>query len=317
MSAASRSARVSALAKINLGLQVLGRRPDGFHELRTIFQTISLGDTLECEFTPSHRTAITVASNVPIPGENLVERAASMVLAAARKPGQVRIGLSKAIPMGAGLGGGSSDAAAVLLALPALAGAALPLERLLEVAAELGSDVPFFLLGGTAVALGRGTELYPLQDLPARRALVIAPGVHVSTAQAYRELGRPELTSSSGGNRINSFESLVWQLSTGSPAGLAATHNDFEAVVFGRHPQLRTIKRKLARLGARPALMSGSGSSVYGIFRTRVEAAAARRAVPEALAVTLVSRARYQGMWWRRLGAHITGKVWPPRSRYA
>jgi 4-diphosphocytidyl-2-C-methyl-D-erythritol kinase len=317
MNGASRRVRVSALAKINLGLKVLGRRPDGFHELRTVFQTISLADTLDIEFVPARRAAISVASSVPIPGENLVERAAGLVMQAARLAGRVRIGLTKAIPMGAGLGGGSTDAAAVLLALPALAGATLPLERLIEVGAELGSDVPFFLLGGTAVALGRGTELYPVDDVPARHALVVVPGLHVSTAEAYRDLRRPELTSGAGGNSISSFESLVWQLSSGSPEGLAAARNDFEAVVFGRHPQLASIKRRLARLGARPALMSGSGSSVYGIFATRAEAVAARRSLPEALAVTLVSRARYRAIWWRRLNAHVTGKVWPPKSRYA
>lgn len=313
-----RRVRVNALAKINLGLQVLGRRPDGFHELRTVFQTISLADQLEIEFTPGKRSRITLDCAVPIPGENLVERAARSVMDAGKIRGAVRFRLDKGIPMGAGLGGGSSDAAAVLLALPVLAGARLDLRRLIELGSALGSDVPFFLLGGAAVGIGRGTELYPLIDIPRRHALVVAPGVHVSTAEAYAKLARPELTSAAATTNISSFESLAWRLSQAPAEALPLAENDFEAAVFRDCPELGRIKRKLARLGANPALMSGSGSSLYGLFESRAAAARARRSLDgDVFAVTLIGRARYRSMWWRRLSPHIAGKAWPPQSRYA
>ncbi len=183
----TRRVRVRALAKINLDLRVLGRRPDGFHELRTIFQTVSLADTLNIAFTPGRKTAIELEDPLCIP-DNLVIRAARMAMDAMRATGRVTVRLRKRIPMGAGLGGGSSDAAAVLLALPALAGGVIELAELSAMAGELGSDVPFFLLGGTAVGVGRGTELFPLPDAAAWPGLLVAPEVHVNTAQAYRDL---------------------------------------------------------------------------------------------------------------------------------
>ncbi len=318
MRAGSRRARVNALAKINLSLKVLHRRPDGFHELRTVFQTVSLADSIEIELAPAPRTSISVACKVSVQGENLVERAAKLAMKAAGATGEVKLRLNKAIPIGAGLGGGSSDAAAVLLTVPVLAGADLGMRRLIEIGSELGSDVPFFLLGGTAVAVGRGTELYPLEDAPGRHCLIVATGVHVSTAEAYRRLRRPELTSAGARNSISNFESLVWQLSSASPETLLAAENDFEGVVFRDHPQLGRIKRHLARAGASAALMTGSGSAVYGLFATRAEAARAGRTLPgQVFPVTLVSRARYRSMWWRRLGPHISGRIWPPKSRYA
>ncbi len=318
MTQAVRRARVHALAKINLGLKVLYRRPDGFHELRTVFQTVSLADMLDIEFERDTRTSVSVDCDTHIDGENIAAKAAMAVLRAAGAKGRVHIRIAKQIPAGAGLGGGSSDAAAVLLALPVLAGVDLDLARLIHIGGELGSDVPFFLLGGTAVAVGRGTELYPLQDAPRRHALIVSSPVHVSTAEAYRGLRRPELTSGASGNSINTFESSVWQLSCAPPETLTPAGNDFERSVFRDHPQLGRIKRHLERAGAEAALMSGSGSAVYGLFATRAEAAnAARKVGGQVFETTLVSRARYRAMWWRRLGAHISGKVWPPKSRYA
>ncbi|MEK7751348.1 MAG: 4-(cytidine 5'-diphospho)-2-C-methyl-D-erythritol kinase, partial [Acidobacteriota bacterium] len=149
-----------ALAKLNLSLKVLNKRPDGYHELRTVFQTISLADTIDIEFTPGRRPEVELVSDVDIP-DNLVERTARLAMEALRIRGRARFRLTKRIPAGAGLGGGSSDAAAVLLGLPALAGKRADLETLMDLGGRLGSDVPFFLLGGAAVALGRGTELYP------------------------------------------------------------------------------------------------------------------------------------------------------------
>ncbi|MCX6636382.1 MAG: 4-(cytidine 5'-diphospho)-2-C-methyl-D-erythritol kinase, partial [Acidobacteria bacterium] len=187
MSDTPRRARVRALAKLNLGLKVLNKRPDGYHELRTVFQTISLADTIDIEFMPGRRSDVELVAEVDIP-DNLVERAARLAMETLRIRGRVRFHLAKRIPAGAGMGGGSSDAAAVLLALPVLAGKRADLETLIELGGRLGSDVPFFLLGGTAVALGRGSELYPLPDVPARHGLAVMPPVQVSTPEAYRAL---------------------------------------------------------------------------------------------------------------------------------
>src|SRR5580698_9489824 len=257
VSATTRSARLRALAKLNLDLRVLGKRPDGYHELRTIFQTISLADSIDLSFTPARRTAISLDDALAIP-DNLAVRAAQLVMDAMGTAGRVGIRLTKRIPMGAGLGGGSSDAAAILLALPVLAGRVVELPQLLEIGRQLGSDVPFFLLGGRAAAIGRGTELFPLHDCPGRYGVLIAPGIHVSTAEAYRLLGA-SLTSALQQNKLGSFQSQVW--GQGCPGTCA---NDFEGVVFRVHPQLGAIKKRLIRAGALPAMMTGSGSALFG-----------------------------------------------------
>lgn len=318
----SRTARLRSLAKINLDLRVLYRRPDGFHELRTVFQTVSLADTIEIEFRAARRTRLTLAADIEIP-DNLIVRAAERVLRALRVTADVRFRLTKRIPMGGGLGGGSSNAATVLLALPVLAGRTLDTSQLIELASDLGSDVPFFLLGGTALALGRGTELYPLPDVPPAPGLVVAPGLHVSTPDAYRAMARPaaELTSGEWSRTMNSFQSFVWHVGQecpGSKSGSTFGANDFEAVVFRQYPLLKSIKGKLRNLGAAPAMMTGSGSALYGIFRTREEVERARQVFHEerVYPISLVNRRRYQRIWWRQLREHISEEVWPPRSRY-
>jgi 4-diphosphocytidyl-2-C-methyl-D-erythritol kinase len=308
---ATRRARVPALAKINLDLRVLGKRPDGYHELRTIFQTISLADRIELAFTPGRKTAIELDDPAAIP-DNLAVRAAHAALDAMRARGRVQIRLEKRIPMGAGLGGGSSDAAAILLALPVLAGGAIALPELCSIAQSLGSDVPFFLLGGTAVGIGRGTELFPLPDAPTRAGLLAAPAVHVSTGEAYRRIGS-RLTSAGLENKIFNFQSHTWDLRNGG-----AARNDFEEVVFEEHRSLATLKRRLIRAGAEAAMMTGSGSAVFGLFHSSGEASRALAALGEtnAFQISLVGRARYRSLWHRALSRHTTGRVWPPRSRY-
>ena len=315
MSVSTRRARVTALAKLNLDLHVLHRRPDRFHELRTVFQTISLGDTIDIAFTPGRKTSITLEDELHIP-DNLVGKAAALAMMEMRAGGRVELRLKKRIPMGGGLGGGSSDAAAVLLALPVLAGRAIELPRMMELAAQLGSDVPFFLMGGSVAGIGRGTELFPLPDAPARPGLVVATGVRISTAAAYAALG-PRLTSESQQNKIVSFQSRLW-----SPEHLRAQptgSNDFETVVFAQHPQLASLKRRLLKLGAEPAMMTGSGSALFGLFRTREEVARAIQSLRgdvQVFPISLISRRRYRAMWWRRLSEHLEEKRWPPRSRY-
>jgi 4-diphosphocytidyl-2-C-methyl-D-erythritol kinase len=318
MNSGPRHARVEALAKINLALKVLHKRSDGYHELRTVLQTISLGDTLEIEYTPSRRTKIELVSRVDIP-DNLVARAARAVMDATRATGTVRLRLVKRIPMGAGLGGGSSDAAAVLLTLPVLAGGRIPEDQLIGLAAGLGSDVPFFLVGGTAAGIGRGTEVYPLPDYPALPGMLIAPPIHVSTAEAYRGLGR-KLTSVVPPNIMNNFQSFAWSGGLGEPGKgtPASPGNDFEDSVFRLYPRLKSLKARLSRIGAAPVMMTGSGSALFGLFRGRNDLEKALPLFQEdtVFRFSLVTRARYRRAWMHRLAAHIEGEIWPPQSRY-
>jgi 4-diphosphocytidyl-2-C-methyl-D-erythritol kinase len=319
-----RRARLKAYAKINLGLRILYRRSDGYHELRTAFQTIGLADDLEIEYRSARATSVTIDGAPHIP-DNLVERAARALLEEWGTHADVRFRLRKKIPAGAGLGGGSTDAAAVLLSLPVLAGKKIAWEKLHAVAASLGSDIPFFLEGGLALGLGRGEELYPLPDLPSVPALIVAPFVHSSTADAYRDLS-PRLTAIPVENKLVSFRQEMW----GGLGAVAA--NDFESVVFARHPELERMKSALIKAGATAAAMTGSGSSLFGLFGDTGARAKARRKIesqfPGACQVfetTLLNRSRYRAAWRKALAAHLApasrnfpkGDLWPPRSRYA
>lgn len=295
----ARSAKLKAFAKINLGLRVLYKRPDGYHELRTVFQTISLADEIGMEFRRTRSTRIEIHGTPSIP-DNLVERAARLILEDLQIHADIKFHLKKHIPMGAGLGGGSTDAAAVLLALPALAGKKIAPGRLAEMAAQLGSDVPFFLYGGRALGLGRGEELYPLPEPKPMPGILIAPPVHSSTAEAYRDLSR-ELTLLGLQNKLGEFQKEIW----GGLSGSAV--NDFEEVVYARHPVLRGLRDRLAQTGARPAVMSGSGSSIFGLFADRAAQEKAFRTLGKELReakvfrFSLVSRAQYQSAWKRML----------------
>ena len=288
-------ARVPAFAKLNLDLRVLYQRPDGYHELRSLFQTISLADEIRIRLRRSRRTEIRMAGNVDIPG-NLIVRAARLCLDEMRIAAAIDFELDKRIPMGAGLGGGSSDAATVLLALPALAGKPVNLERLMHLAAQLGSDVPFFLLGGTAAVLGRGEELYPVPDLRSRHVLLVSPDVHVSTPEAYRALS-VRLTPESAKAKLAGFQSKLWTRE------IASATNDFEPVVFEQHPRLKAIRNQLLRAGATIAMMTGSGSSIFGIFPAKREMDAAAELFPKerVYPVRFITRAAYRAALRRRL----------------
>jgi 4-diphosphocytidyl-2-C-methyl-D-erythritol kinase len=320
-----RRAKVRSLAKINLDLRVLNKRADKFHELRTVFQTISLADTIEIEFDPAKRRQVTIDDPLNIP-DNLVMKAAHAALDAMRVNGAVRFKLTKRIPMGGGLGGGSSNAAAVLLALPVLAGRAIPIERLLSIAQDLGSDVPFFLQGGTRLALGRGTELYQLQDIRDQPLLLISPGVSVPTGPAYAALDRG-LTFAGSSSSINSFQVYAQALGCGRSAMAASAFsaNDFESVVFRQYPQLLKIAARLLKFS--PAVrMSGSGSTIFALFdsvkqRERaVEGLSGDRALRGAgmIEASLVSGRGYERRWRRQLAEHLVPEdyAWPPRSKY-
>jgi 4-diphosphocytidyl-2-C-methyl-D-erythritol kinase len=322
----TRHATLRSLAKINLDLRVLHKNPDGFHELRTVFQAISLADTIEIEFEKARRTELSIDDAAAIP-DNLILRAARATLEAMGVAARVHFRLTKRIPMGGGLGGGSSNAAAVLLGLPVLAGRAWPMEERLKVAASLGSDVPFFLLGGTALGLGRGTELYPLRDLAPEPLLIVSPRLHIATPEAYRALNR-SLTFTGSSSSINSFQSYVRALFEERSAGAASAlgANDFEAAVSSQYPQLKTIMGKLRKLDAAGVRMTGSGSAVFAIFHSRTDRDRARTVLKgdrvfedfRLLAASLVSRAGYRRLWRRQLAEHIELRenTWPLRSRY-
>jgi 4-diphosphocytidyl-2-C-methyl-D-erythritol kinase len=240
---------------------------------------------------------------------------------------RVHFRLTKRIPMGGGLGGGSSNAAAVLLALPVLAGRTLSMGKRLEIAASLGSDVPFFLLGGTALGIGRGTELYPLADIAPEPLLIVSTGLHIATPEAYRALNRG-LTFTGSSSSINDFQSYVRALIEGRSAGTASAlgANDFEAAVSSQYPQLKTIVGKLSKLDAVGVRMTGSGSAVFAIFRSCEERVRAQRVLQgdrvfrgfRLVPASLVSRAGYRRLWRRQLAEHVElqDNTWPPQSRY-
>ena len=245
---------VNAYAKINWSLRIIGKRADGYHDLETLFQTISLHDTLE--FVDSDRLNLTCDDpTIPVDDRNLVLRAARAVSAP-----PVAIHLHKEIPAGGGLGGGSSDAAATLKAL-----GHPPLE---EIALSLGSDVPFFLVGGTAYATGRGEILTPMPRVAGIPLLLLIPEDRVSTARAFGMLQRfsPPL----GFDRYRAF------IDDDFLSHAAELINDFEEPVFAMLPILRTLKTRLYEAGAALASMSGSGSTIVGAFRSVADRDAAR-----------------------------------------
>jgi len=295
-----REVRIPAFAKINLRLDILGKRSDGFHELRTIFQTISLHD--EIRLRTSRRPGISLATkgNPSLSAEpvqkNLVYRAVRALRRELRIHQGVEIELKKTIPAGRGLGGGSSDAAAALLGYLRLTGRKLATPRLVEIAASLGADVPFFLFGGRAVAVNRGDEVYPLPDLPKRTILVISPrNIGVSTKEAY-EWVSAELTKREKPHSIWGFCALCWSRQW---TGIS---NDFEAPVFSRHPRLGEIRDGLLKRGAADAALAGSGSAVFGIFRNPAQARRTARAFQEdsVFVVETLTREKYaRALRWR------------------
>ncbi|HEY2906423.1 MAG TPA: 4-(cytidine 5'-diphospho)-2-C-methyl-D-erythritol kinase [Vicinamibacterales bacterium] len=273
--------RVRALAKINLSLHVLGATADGFHELRTVFQSIALHDTLT--FRPASGPFRIVCSDpsCPVDETNLVWRAAALVWRAANRRGAPRdliVRLTKRVPMQAGLGGGSSDAAATLRACAALWDAKLTTRRLAQLASTLGADVPYFLQGGTALGTGKGDVLLPLDDAEASWATLVLPAFGVSTKDAYS-----------------------WWDADGRGAGAQSdVRNDLQAPVAARHPEIGQILTRLAKVGALEAMMSGSGSAVYGLFRNRPAAEHAAEALfsrsTRTLVTRTVNRMRYQAL---------------------
>jgi 4-diphosphocytidyl-2-C-methyl-D-erythritol kinase len=253
--------QLPAFAKINWTLRVLGKRADGFHEICTVFQTVSLADRLT--FESASDTVLTCdAPNVPTDESNLILRAAKALSEQFSINKGAKIHLEKRIPSPGGLGGGSSDAAIALLALSHLWNIPVKKRELILIGAKLGADVPFFLTGGTALGTGLGTEIESLQDAPKTLLLIVTPDENVLTAEAYKSLNASPLTNENAKTilKICRFEA---ENSDFLQTGL---HNDFEATIFRLKPQIAQVKNKLLNLGAGDALLSGSGASVFGVF---------------------------------------------------
>ena len=297
---------VPAFAKINLGLEVLRRRDDGFHELRTIFQTIDLSD--EIVLSPRRGRPVVRCEHPDVPSDesNLALRAAVELRRFAGIDAGVEISLTKRIPVAAGLGGGSSDAAAVLRGLDHAWGLGLGISGLLPLARRLGADVPYFLFGGTALGIARGDEVYPLERQLRTVVVVVDPGVPVSTAAVFGRLDQ-SLTARENGNNIFRFLSEDRQSLQASSGPWV---NDLEDAAVLEFPELgaklRGIRDVLVRAGALWTSLSGSGSAYYGLFddagkSRRAHAGVVRMGYGAYRAIT-VTRNRFRARWARALG---------------
>jgi 4-diphosphocytidyl-2-C-methyl-D-erythritol kinase len=303
---------VRSFAKVNLGLCIGALRADGFHELCTVYQTIALHDVLRVHVAKGSGIEIRCTDpRVPKDKTNTCWQTIELAMAALSAKGRVIVDIEKRLPVQGGLGGASSNAVAAMLALERALKKSVPADQKLRIAAQVGSDLPLFLMGGTVLGVGRGEEVYPLPDLPSVHCVLATPEIGVSTPKAFAdwdamtsdqaELRSAAQTRTSGptsssakltlstqsdrmiqfGRRVSSWLSG----STGVPArgrGRAETplldlvrtgiENDFEKVVFPKYPELREVKRALQRVGAIYTSLSGSGSAVYGLFGSRVAA---------------------------------------------
>ena len=325
---------VRSFAKINLGLYIGAARADGFHDLRTAYQTIALHDVIRVSVGRGRGIEIACTNQdprVPLDASNTCHRIATRVLDELGANRKVTVEIEKRLPVQGGLGAASSNAVATMIALELALRKKLPAAVRLRIAAEIGSDLPLFLVGGTALGVGRGEEVYPLPDLPSVPMVVVTPEVGVSTPRAFVDwdallkssqhtsFGR--LTRAGGSDRLFEVGCVLssWlsgctsgSPNTGAPAkggsrgeklllDLVRTgiENDFEKVVFPQYPELRDIKGALERAGSKYASLSGSGSSLYGLFRSTAEATRAagrlRKQGLRAVATRTLTRRKYWG----------------------
>jgi len=319
---------VRSFAKINLGLYIGPLRRSGFHELRTIYQTIALSDTIKVTVGAGAGIEIRCPDpRVPADESNTCWRVADRVRRALKRRGKITIQIEKKLPVQGGLGAASSNAVATMIALERELGEALSPEQRISIASAVGSDLPLFLMGGTVLGTGRGEEVFPLADLPGAALVVVSPASGVSTPKAFADWDKlarkdPELTGPDGTARIDGFSRSVFAWLTGSTAGVptlggdraekvqrtplldlvrAGIENDFERVVFPQYPELREVKRGLKRQGAKYASLSGSGSALFGMFESSQAARQAARNMGKdghrAVATRTISREEY----WEQL----------------
>ena len=266
--------KINAYAKINLGLDVLARRPDGYHEVRMIMQTIGVCDVLD--ITKTGTPGITITSNrndLPVNEDNLIHKAATLIMGEYDIEGGISVDLTKNIPMAAGLAGGSTDAAAVLKAVNELYGLGLTAEELMRLGVRIGADVPYCIMGGTALACGIGEILTPLKACPHCKLVLAKPVTGVSTAKVYKSLKldcvkHPDIDAILRGIENGSIREVADNLG-----------NVLETVTVPENPVIEDIKNLMLENGSIGSLMSGSGPTVFGLFTSDDEAKAAFDAV--------------------------------------
>jgi len=274
--------KVKAFAKINLGLEVLRKRKDGYHDIRTLFQSISFHDSIELKISSSGKILINGSDqSISWGTDNLVYKAAYIMKEQSKNNPGLDIWVKKNIPAGAGLGGGSSDAAAILLALNRMLGLSLRKEELRELAKGLGADVPYFLEGGLCIGTDKGDKISLIDDLPTHFCVLALEGTFVSTRSVYKSFGE-NLTSRDKGSKIIEF------LDT---KRLGCLENDLEETVFHLHPQIKDVKSLIIKMDPVLALVSGTGSVVFGLFERKKKARSAfediKKVYPAVLAETL------------------------------
>lgn len=270
--------RFRAYAKLNFYLSVIDRRPDGYHDIETIFQTISLADELEIADSQGEITLTCDREDLDS-DDNLAARAARALRDRFAQGRSAHIALTKRIPVAAGLAGGSADAAAVLIALNSLWGLNLPGERLREVALSVGSDVPYMTLGGTAAATGRGEVLRPLDPIRKSWLVLLHPPIEVSAARVYNHASLRKSREERIDGITSTFRNVLEALAQGSLADVL--YNAMEIPVFFEYPELAVLKQRLLDAGCAGALMSGSGPTLYGLCKDRAHAGEVSKRFPE------------------------------------
>jgi 4-diphosphocytidyl-2-C-methyl-D-erythritol kinase len=280
--------RVKSFAKINLGIEILGKREDGYHEIRTLLQTVGLYDVLE--FHPLSQDVLILEGDdntIPWDERNLIHRAAVLLKERFNLKKGVRILARKTIPPGSGLGGGSSNAAITLLALNEIWGIGLKKKDLMETAVLLGADVPFFLEGGLCLGQGKGDRVFPLKDLEPFFCVLVIPPFPISTATVYGQ--RPSSLTSQG------KDSKIIRFLNSREIGFL--ENELEETIFRLHPQIKGIKNLIQEQGSELSLASGSGSAVFGLFSERRKAEIAVEAIDRDHRTILVETVRRTDCW--------------------
>ena len=269
--------RLRALAKINLGLDILGKREDGYHEVRMIMQTIQMYDVLEIKKKKAPGISLSVNNpNIPCDERNLVYKAAKLLMDEFQVKGGVTIRLEKFIPVAAGLAGGSSDAAATLVGINRLFKLGLSERELMDRAVKIGADVPYCIMRGTALAEGIGEKLTGITQVPECFVLIGKPGINVSTRAAYESLNL------SGIQNHPDIDGMIQDIQNGDLQGMTAKMgNVFEPGIIGQYPVIQEIKDLMESHGALKAMMSGSGPTVFGIFDSQEKMDAAAKILRE------------------------------------
>jgi 4-diphosphocytidyl-2-C-methyl-D-erythritol kinase len=317
---------IPSFAKINLGLRIGPARLDGFHDLRTVYQTIALHDVVSISIERGSGIGIRCEDpRVPTESTNSCFRIVERAVQALKVRARIVIEINKRLPVQGGLGGASGNAVAALLALERSLQRNLPAAERLQIAAEVGSDIPLFLIGGTVLGVGRGEEVYPLPDLPPTPCVIALPDIPISTPKAFADWDEEaKLTPSTHSDRMLEFsrEISAWlnAAQIGRRSGVSARgggraenllldlvrtgiENDFEKVVFPKYPELLEVKRVLEKAGAKYASLSGSGSAIYGLFDSQQKAAAAAKRLIRRGTRALVTSTLTRRQYWKKLSA--------------